>query len=276
MRTEIYYFSGTGNSLVVARDIAEKTNGKLIPIASMMDTESIRTDADVIGIVFPVYNVVNDGMPLIIKKFVRKLENIGSKYIFAVCTCGGGSGSTIENIGKVIKTRGGKLAAGFTVKMPSNVSHVTKEKQQKMFDDYTQKIDIICEYVNTQKEGKFETIGALVKFIFAPLVPIARHLILGRMEKLSETSQLPIDEFMPLIDKSFHSDEKCDGCGICSRVCPTSNIEMADHKPSWQHHCENCLACLNWCPKEAIHSGLTSNERKYHHPDVKISDMLGH
>jgi len=28
MSTEIYYFSGTGNSLVIARDIAGKTNGK--------------------------------------------------------------------------------------------------------------------------------------------------------------------------------------------------------------------------------------------------------
>jgi flavodoxin len=38
---EIYYFSGTRNSLVVARDIAGKTNGKLIPVASVLDKESI-------------------------------------------------------------------------------------------------------------------------------------------------------------------------------------------------------------------------------------------
>jgi len=54
-KIEIYYFSGTGNSLVVARDIAEKMNGNLISIPSVMDKESITTDADVIGIVFPVY-----------------------------------------------------------------------------------------------------------------------------------------------------------------------------------------------------------------------------
>jgi flavodoxin len=32
MGTVIYYFSGTGNSLSVARDIAEKTKGTLISI----------------------------------------------------------------------------------------------------------------------------------------------------------------------------------------------------------------------------------------------------
>jgi flavodoxin len=35
MSTEIYYFSDTGNSLVVARDIAVKMNGKMIPIPSV-------------------------------------------------------------------------------------------------------------------------------------------------------------------------------------------------------------------------------------------------
>lgn len=36
MRTEIYYFSGTGNSLVVVRDIAEKLGGKLVSIPAVM------------------------------------------------------------------------------------------------------------------------------------------------------------------------------------------------------------------------------------------------
>ncbi|BDZ67069.1 hypothetical protein [Methanobacterium ferruginis] len=52
MGTEIYYFSGTGNSLAVARDIARKMDGKLIPIASVVNSGPIVTDTDVIGIVF--------------------------------------------------------------------------------------------------------------------------------------------------------------------------------------------------------------------------------
>ena len=37
MGTEIYYFSGTGNSFAVARDIAESINVKLIPVASVLN-----------------------------------------------------------------------------------------------------------------------------------------------------------------------------------------------------------------------------------------------
>jgi hypothetical protein len=38
---------------VVARDIARKIDGELIPIPSVMNKEIIESDADVIGIVFP-------------------------------------------------------------------------------------------------------------------------------------------------------------------------------------------------------------------------------
>lgn len=37
MGTEIYYFSGTGNSLAVARDIAVRIGGRPIPIPSVID-----------------------------------------------------------------------------------------------------------------------------------------------------------------------------------------------------------------------------------------------
>lgn len=33
MAAEIYYFTGSGNSLVAARDIAGRLNGKIIPVA---------------------------------------------------------------------------------------------------------------------------------------------------------------------------------------------------------------------------------------------------
>ena len=42
---------GTGNSLYMARDIAEVLKGDLIPIASTINKEAIDSDADSIGIV---------------------------------------------------------------------------------------------------------------------------------------------------------------------------------------------------------------------------------
>jgi ferredoxin len=271
--TEIYYFSGTGNSLVVARDIAEKTNGKLVSIPSVMREESVKPAADVIGLVFPVYYATNDcGIPLIVGRFVRKLEDLGSKYIFAVCTCGYMPGTTIENLRKSIESRGGKLAAGFTVRMSSK--KLAEKKQQKMRVKRKKKLEAICEYVNAHREGRFETRDLLRKILLAPLRALEKPIFMYRYRKLSNTSKPSFSELIPLADRSFRTNENCNGCGTCARVCPVNNIKMVDGKPVWQHHCETCYACYGWCPKNAICGDIVAYNDWYHHPEVKLSDMV--
>ena len=85
---EVYYFSGTGNSLVLAKLVAERLGGALIPIASVIDREKIEPAADVIGITFPVYYA---DAPNIVRRFAEKLANTEGKYIFAISNYGGGA-----------------------------------------------------------------------------------------------------------------------------------------------------------------------------------------
>lgn len=276
MSTVIYYFSGTGNSLIVARDIAAKMNGEMIPIPSVMDNDSITTDAEIIGIVFPVYNAVFEGMPLIVKRFVNKLGNIDSKYIFAVCTCLGWSRVTIKKLGEIVKARGGELAAGFTVLMPDNSTPTTIKEQQKLFNNWKKKLEIINQYVNARKKGKFEN-SVLYNLIMIPFMSGGEKTTLKIYRKLTNSTNLPFEELVSLSDRSYLVDEKCNGCGICAKICPANDIEMINNRPVWQNRCESCLACVNWCPEKAIHGGIVSIDKiptGYHHPDVKLSDML--
>lgn len=63
--------------------------------------------------------------------------------------------------------------------------------------------------------------------------------------------------------------------GICKTVCPCGNIELQAGKPVWLHHCEQCLACIQWCPPEAIQFGKkTPRYERYRHPEVKLSDII--
>jgi ferredoxin/flavodoxin len=278
---DVYYFSGTGNSLVVARDIAEKTRGNPISIPSVMNKDRITTDANVIGVVFPVYGIFR--IPSIIERFVGKLNDVNSKYIFAVSTYGTIAGAAVKTFGKIVESCGGKLSAGFSVKMPVNnitlpsfiYSGSIEDKERKLFANWRKKLDFICEYVSARRQGKFEVSNKLLVSLFYPLDKYyGRWRIESKYNKLTN-SHLNAGELWPLMDVSFHSDEKCDGCGICSRICPVNNIKMVSNTPFWQHHCERCMACLQWCPKEAIQFDKDSIGRKrYHHPDVKISDML--
>ena len=77
------------------------------------------------------------------------------------------------------------------------------------------------------------------------------------------------------MDKSFYTDEKCNSCGVCEKICPALNIRMKEGRPCWLHHCEQCLACIQWCPRESIQYGKkTPRYSRYHHPEVTLKDML--
>ena len=271
-------------------------NGELVPIPAVIDQESIMTDADTIGIVFPVYFASNDngGVPLIVGRFVGKLDNIGEKYVFAICTHGGQPGTTIEHFRRIVEAHDGKLAAGFAVKMmtpppvleklkqflhlgeiPDANSLKEKERQQETFENAKKKLESIQEYVSAKKDGKYETRDALQKLISAPLLLVLiKPLFLRRYEKLAGVSGISFNDLIPGADRSFRSDEKCNGCGICARVCPVNNIEMTGKKPVWQHRCENCIACYVWCPKEAISGEIVVYNERYRHPGVRLSDMM--
>ena len=262
---EICYFSGTGNSLAVARDIAGKLDAKLMPVVSMMDQESVKVKADTIGFVFPVYDFKP---PSIVEDFVHKLEDIDSKYLFAVCTYGIAPGQSLEYLDKVIKSCGGQLSAGFAVAMPHSgigSGAVTKAQQESMFEDWRNRLGEICEYINSREEGRIESsqlFFALFQSKVVSMVPLLLRFL--KQVLLKGTESL-----------AFTASKDCNGCGICEKICSSGNIEMVDDKPVWSDNCASCFACLNWCPKEAISLGdFDANMRNYHHPDVKISDML--
>lgn len=283
MYTEIYYFTGTGNSLAVARDIAKKTNGKLIPIPTVMDKKTVKTDADVIGIVFPTYYEPYGGVPLIVRRFVSKLDGIESKYIFAICTYGSASVKALNCLKELLQSRG-RLSAGFTVNMPNNMagpSLNSPEKQQKMFRVWEDNMEIICEHIEARRKIRFDTpnvltgkIYGLIKFIITPIITLFKPLTLRRLKQYYDSGKGSYKEMLPFMDKSFHINDKCVGCGNCAKICPVKNIKIIDDKPQWQHRCEFCLACFHWCNKAAITSNELKGTAKYNHPNVKLQDMI--
>jgi len=153
----------------------------------------------VIGIIFPVYHSVNDGIPLIVKRFIKNIDNLASKYIFAVCTNRGWPGSTIGNLNKLIRSGNGNLAAGFTVKMPDNsTARATAEEQNKLFNRWKRKLVNICNYISARKKGKYETSNILIKILFTPLFSYLKYLTIKMLKKLSESSHLIRMEDTPI------------------------------------------------------------------------------
>jgi len=272
MNVEIFYFTGTGNSLALAKDISEKTEGTLTPIASLLDKSIVTTEAEVIGIIFPVYY---GEPPMIVKEFVKKLSNLKNKYVFAVCSYGGAASASFKVLRNIIHSKGGKLSAIYGIHMPQNAFYKRNENHQKIYAAWKKKLEFIVN--NTKKKAKASYYSNfLIELLFIPLHPFLIKPVCQRSfaKQLNMPPDSKFDLLVRRMDEGFRINETCNGCGICSRVCPVGNIKISNEKPVWQNHCENCLACYNWCPNKAIQGGITSKDYFYKHPEIKIVEIL--
>lgn len=280
---KIYYFSGTGNSLAVARDVCRALEGTLIPIPDIIHRQTcVDPAAEVIGIVFPVYYETCGGLPLIVRRFVSFLTNIETSYIFGICTYGSGMFAALSNLGKLIETRGGILSARIAVNMPANLyPGLVRKKQPKMLATWKQNIATVSNYIVKRKKGSIQ----LPNLIAGPFYPVFRllgplllylykNVTIRELRRYSGSDGSTYEELLPRMDGSFTlAPDKCISCGTCEEICPVHNIVLENGGPVWQHRCEFCLACYHWCPVGAIDSTAVKGALRYHHPEVSVDDI---
>lgn len=257
MKTDLFYYTGTGNSLWTARLLAQKLgDADIIPI-SRIPGETVERRADRVGIVFPVHMW---GVPRRVIAFLNALVKDPSRYYFAVAVNAGQVAATLLQLKKLMHAKGLSLSSGFEIVMPSNYipwgGPGPKDKQIMRITRAREKIKTIADAVANREQRPVEK------------GPLWQNILFTWLNRLSFPH-------VPTLDKSFWVDEKCNSCGICHTVCPCGNIELKDGRPVWLHHCEQCLACIQWCPPEAIQYGKkTQRYERYHHPEVKLSDMI--
>jgi ferredoxin len=262
---EIYWFSGTGNSLALARDLAVKTGAQLTPLAPLIQSKTIISPAEAIGLVFPVYDFK---APTIIENFVTRFEGLGNKYLFALCTYGISPFKCLAGLKNQLAAKSIVLKAGFAVMMPHNAvgnTGFSNADRNKALAEGKKRIDYIAQVINTRQIMPVETEllfsalflhGLLFKMI-KPVIPLLLHTARYGWESLA-----------------FQINDRCSGCATCSKVCPVSNVTMDNNRPVWGNNCLSCFACIQWCPREAIQLGTGEIKvERYHHPEIKSSDL---
>ncbi|HEX7714374.1 MAG TPA: EFR1 family ferrodoxin [Bacillota bacterium] len=259
MKTAIYYFTGTGNSLEVARDIHQKlSDSHFVSITALLDMEAIIPQSQIVGMVFPVHDW---NLPCVVRNFVEKLELDSVTYIFAVANCNFLAGGTLDHLDRLLKEKGHSLTAGFVIRMPGTYLPLygpnPERMQQQKFRRKDRDIDKIIRIVSTNRPYKIEYKGIFVDKWLSPLFR-------------QDSAEIRRS------DANFHVDgDKCTGCGICTKVCAFKSIELVDGKPQWQHRCQRCFACIHLCPRMAIQYGNhTEKKKRYKNPNVTLQEII--
>jgi ferredoxin len=259
MKTVIYYFTGTGNSLRVAKGLCEALGDCTIEaIASLqgLPGSTITPSAERVGIVCPVYF---GGIPAIVARFLERLDVQDTTYIFAALTLGGHGTSALVLIDRIMEEQHNRgLDAGFLVRMPGNYirmySAVTGEKRTALVNEAEDRIKEIANAIRSCRTipvpgGIVSTL--LLRFMYPRFLRTAKEA-----------------------DREMSADDRCTACGTCVEVCPVGNIALEGNRPVWRHACEQCMACIQLCPKEAIQIGKKTKARaRYRHPALSIEDM---
>lgn len=258
MKNLIFYFTGTGNSLSLAKKLAENIGDTAIySIKKNSKFTDNLSNYDKIGFVFPVYYY---HVPPIFERFVKTLTFNKSQYIFCVAAFAGVLGFAQEQMENLIDGHGGKVCGQFAVRMPGNAitgyGAFPQILQNMLLKSSNKKVKNVAKSVIQNQTVRMKAPNTIIKRF--------KESTLNSISKFGENAA------------NFNCNDQCTLCGKCVKVCPLNNIEIENNKVKWGKSCEQCMACIQWCPNSAInYADKTAKRKRYRNPDVKFSDIAG-
>lgn len=246
---KIFYFTGTGNSLYVAK----KFNCELYSIPQVLKGNINIFEDEKIGIVFPVYK---HSIPTIVEEFLKNIY-LKSPYIFSILTCGDNSGDATKYLVSFAKKCGTEIHYSNSIAMTGNhIPYVDIEKEKYLDKNIDNNISKLIEDIWNNKN--FIKYGKIID-------PLLRN-ILKTVNKI-----YPLDS-----PKNFSVSESCIKCGTCIKVCPRSNVSFTESNLIiFGNNCESCLSCVHNCIKQCIQVKSDSNPlSRFRNEHITLKEII--
>lgn len=241
----IFCFSGTGNSLHIAKKIAAKTSDSIIMMNESEMAKGITyqlVEDEQLGFVFPIHW---GNLPKLVEDFIKNMNiSISSNnYVFAVCSYGLLPKNNLHTLRRYLRSK--NLLLNYTNEIHMTDNYILSydvldfSKQNEIHKEADLKIDSICTEIINRKNKR-------VRGFFFLILKIP-HFFYKRINH----------------QKNFYVTSDCIGCKKCEYDCPSKAIKIENGKPVWIKNCTFCLCCINLCPTEAIQYGKTQGRKRY-------------
>ena len=249
--TVIFCWSGTGNCLDMAKNIAKALGGAdIISVRKKPEVTDVR-EAKRVGFVFPCHG---GGAPVDFLENVKGLQIDKGSYVFAVSQSASYPGTGLAELNKIHPLSYWKAVTHqctciWLFPHFMQVPPIGAKAAQKRSERLSKKIakDIQAQKLSKKDPGAF--------FLNA-----------------AENAAWPT--ILKLKAKQFKVSEKCIGCGQCAKICPRENIEIRNGKAFIGRNCVGCLGCLQYCPTKAISLGKVTDRREhYTNPNVTVAEL---
>lgn len=245
----ILYFSATGNTEFIAKELAKQLEDECINLLDRVKTNDYTTlySEKPYIICAPVYVCE---MPRFMSKYLKKQTFTGNKNVYFIFTSGGYCGISGQLAKSMFRKKKMNYRGHAEFKMPRN--YVANDAYPMLS----------TEEIEKRIVDSHEMLDSVVANIKAGSKLTARHIFL--FETLITVPFNPVWCKLKLRAKDFFSTDKCVGCGKCVKLCPLNNISLKEKKPVWEDNCTHCMACIGNCPTQAIEYGnITQDKEQY-------------
>ena len=231
------YLSGTGNTRHIVNRLLDELGNKGIVLP--IESEDVKTafEGDELIIAYPT---MFSNIPYLVRDFINKNQNEWKgKKIFLITTMGLFAGDGTGCAARLLKKHGAVITGGIQIIMPDSISDCkalkkSAEQNKAIVNKAEQRI---TEIAKQMRAGKYPQEGLS---FWAHMAGLFGQRLWFYNKAMSYTDKVKINP------------DKCIGCGICAKGCPTQNIKLENGKAAADNRCTMCYRCINNCPKQAI------------------------
>ncbi|MDL2229980.1 EFR1 family ferrodoxin [Treponema sp. OttesenSCG-928-L16] len=240
-RVLLIVFSGTGNTLLAARMIADAFSEQGI-VADILDITGDDQTApdfrayDLIGLGYPIYAF---NTPIFFLRYIKKLRLEG-KRVFIFKTSGeplGWNNASSAELKRFLGKRSCTFAGEYHFLMPYNIICRFPDNLVKQMYLYAERYSRwVCADL-LRDGGSFIPYGWGLR-LFARVLRIQRlgAALNGKLYRVNT--------------------RKCTYCLKCVRYCPSHNIRQEGKRFRFGFDCQMCMRCSFSCPTDAISIGI--------------------